>query len=129
MSMNGHRLIIRPQSGSSRLVLVAQRWCRITANVPGPTPPASMLGAMLDQLVAGCEHTRARPIDLAVASWKRPEGVAADGGNDFLSRIAIGVEPGTSAQSLRSWFQWQHPLWIWEDGAFPLAAAIEGEAG
>jgi hypothetical protein len=94
--------------------LTASRECRSTDATPGYPP----LRIMLDELEAKLAARGLKPFAVSVSSWR----TAAD---RILARIEIEAAPGAPgafAQSLRSWFQWQHPTWNWSSEPMPMVA-------
>jgi hypothetical protein len=119
--------------------VTCHRWCRAGGNLSGPEPSIAVLNDMLDELSRLLADTGTHAIAMDTQSWRRPEGIADTGDNDFLAQIRLKVtDEGMATRSFRSWFQWWHPRWVWPPLPFPekllLASSLDplqgaGEAG
>lgn len=111
--------------------LVAMHWNRASATLPGPAPLRGAFYLMVDTLGRRLNAAGGlRPVTVKLQAWRRPEGMTVIGDNDFLTAIALAVEPGIPMnETLRCWIQWQHPKWQWSEEPFPARLAIEICAG
>lgn len=84
-------------------VITVERWC----DDYGPCPANKQITAMLDELGRRLDG-RLRPVALKVESFRSPTRAAG-----FLAKMTAAVTLGSPIQPLRSWYQWQHPVWRW----------------
>lgn len=105
--------------GGRSLVLLERRWCRGR----GPQPPAAVQRVMIESLGGQLSLSGGgKPFGLLMRSWPRPPDVDPAAG-DFLAEIMIEADPSLRrTQTLKSFVQWQHPVWSWSRTAFPEAA-------
>lgn len=77
----------------------------------GDEPPRRAVKDMLTTIERELDAQKARPVSLVCRSWpsrafpKPPD-------EDFLACIAISIEPGEMIRRLPSWYEWQHPRWV-----------------
>lgn len=92
--------------------LTAHRYC--TRTYDAPRPPRALIKSMLAELGGKLHATRTRPEQLVCVSWHLANE------REYVAQIAITVEPGESAATLSSWYEWQHPVWRWIVPPVPL---------
>lgn len=97
------------------------RWCR----GEGPAPSYLELGDMLDDHQRFLELNGARPCAYGAEAWTRLVHGAVPVGGDFLVCVSIGWEYGERHETLRSWWQWQHPRFFWTPRPYPAAKLLE----
>lgn len=82
-----------------------------------PVPPRRVVTAMVAELARELAAIGARPVDVLCNAFF--DGVSAN-----IAAITLAVEPGDMPRSVASWFEWQHPRWVFVE----TPPAIEGAA-
>lgn len=91
---------------------------RICNASKGPEPTRAVLCEMLDQLTRTLAALGLRPVRvLKTESWSWR--AQPNGHEELLARLRIECEPGEPTRPFASWYQWQHPAWVWSLAMLP----------
>lgn len=84
-------------------------------------PQRAVVKHMLADIEARLKARKCRPVSLSCQRWPA-DAFHELYDEDYLASITVEIEPGQLTRSLASWFQWQHPQWVFETSAPPQLA-------